>query len=97
MTKNFIIFCILKFLTANQETFNSEANEKIQVKNFKNFINSKNLWKYCIDFATFHIECLPGFTKYFINLGYKVDIILNKRQSESMEKFRPLKDVNFWI
>ena len=99
MMKNFIfIFCILKFLIANQETCNMEANGKIQVKNFKNFINSKIYENTVLiaEFATFHLECLPGFTKYFIDLGYKVDIILNKRQSESMEKFRPLKDVRIF-
>ena len=97
--KNVIfIFCFLKFLIANQETCDMEANEKIQVKNFKNFLNSKIYENTVLiaEFATFHLECLPGFTKYFIDLGYKVDILLNKRRSESMEKFRPLKDVKIF-
>ena len=36
-----------------------------------------------------HLECLPGYTKYSIDLGYNVDIILPKCLKESMEKFEP--------
>ena len=96
---NFIfIFFILVFKIANEETCNMGVNEKIEVKNFKNFIDSKIYQNTVLiaEFENFHLECLPGFTKYFIDLGFKVDIILNKKQSESMEKFKPLKDVRIF-
>ena len=30
-----------------------------------------------IEPALYHHECTPGFTKYFLDLGYKVDVILD--------------------
>lgn len=37
----------------------------------------------------YHLECLPGFTKYFTDLGFNVDIIIRYNRNDSMEKFEP--------
>ena len=72
--------------------------KKIKVKNFKNYIISKIYKKLVLitEIENFHLERHSDFTKYFIDLGYKVDIILNKKQNESMEKFKPIKDVRIF-
>ena len=43
-----------------------------------------------IEKNNFHGECLPGFIKYFIDLGYnKIDIMINK----NLNKLNPLKNI----
>ena len=37
----------------------------------------------------YHLECLPGFTKYFTDLGFNADIIIRYNRSDSMERFEP--------
>jgi len=33
---------------------------------------------------SFHGECLPGMAKYFLDLGYNVDVLLNKKEAKLM-------------
>jgi hypothetical protein len=98
MSHLIIIYFILTFVVVNEEDCNMESNIKIKVKNFYNFINVKIYENTVLitEFEDYHLECLPGLTKYFIDLKYKVDIILNKNKSESMEKFRPIKDIRIF-
>ena len=49
-----------------------------------------------MEFEKYHLECIPGFSKYFIDLGYYIDIILNKNFSESMEKFKPKTKITIY-
>ena len=37
----------------------------------------------------YHLECLPGFTKYFTDIGFNADILIRYNRSDSMEKFEP--------
>ena len=43
-----------------------------------------------------HYECLPGYTKYFTDLGYHVDIIMRKNKRESMERFEPKNKIRMF-
>jgi hypothetical protein len=45
-----------------------ESNRKIKVKNFNDFINLKIYENTVLiaEFEDYHLECLPGLTKYFI-------------------------------
>lgn len=38
---------------------------------------------------TYHHECIPGYAKYFTDLGYSVDILLIKGNEDSMCLFEP--------
>lgn len=49
-----------------------------------------------LEFNPYHFECLPGYTKYFIDLGYNVDIIMRKNFKESMEKFEPKNKIRIF-
>lgn len=59
--------------------------------NFDDFINYQTRPNSVLiaEYHRWHLECLPGYTKYFIDLGYNVDIIIPKGLKESMEKFQP--------
>ena len=43
-----------------------------------------------------HLECLPGFIHYFINLRYKVDILINHFSIESIGKLQPTKYIRIF-
>lgn len=62
------IFFILTFVAVNEEICNMESNRKIKVKNFNDFINLKIYENTVLiaEFEDYHLECLPGLTKYFI-------------------------------
>ena len=58
---------------------------------FLNFLIEKNKKEILIiEKYNFHDECLPGFIKYFIDLGFnKIDIIINP----NLNKLNPLKNI----
>ena len=45
----------------------------------------------------FHYECTPGFSKYFTDLGYNVDIIMNKIGITSFCYFEPIEKIRLFI
>lgn len=66
--------------------------------NIINFINAKIHPKSIVIFEInpHHYECLPGYTKYFTDLGYHVDIIMRKNKRESMERFEPKNKIRMF-
>lgn len=49
-----------------------------------------------VEFNYFHGECLPGMAKYFLDLGYNVDVCLTEEES-NLEPFAGIKDEKFHI
>lgn len=45
----------------------------------------------------YHYECSPGFSKYFIDLGYNVDIIMNKIGITSFFVFESIDKVRIFF
>ena len=45
----------------------------------------------------YHYECTPGFSKYFIDLGYKVDIVMSKIGITSLCIFEEIKNIRLFI
>lgn len=45
----------------------------------------------------YHYECTPGFAKYFIELGYNMDIIMHETGLTSFYLFEPLNNITFFI
>ena len=46
---------------------------------------------------SFHYECTPGYSKFFIDLGYNVDIIMNKKGKDSFCLFDNQENIRFFI
>lgn len=44
-----------------------------------------------------HYECTPGYSKYFIDLGYNVDIIMHSNNQDTFHLFEPIKKINIFI
>ena len=62
---------------------------------FENTIKNKTIL--IIEINYFHHECLPGFSKYFIDLGYNVDILLSKDGIDSFSFFKDVENITLFI
>ncbi len=60
----------------------------------------KALWKFTsadvkaksvviFEYNSWHHECIPGYAKYFTNLGYNVDVLIKSGCEDSLELFEP--------
>ena len=77
------------------ELFYSIKNKEKAFNDFLNLNDSQNsvlIALYEID----HLECLPGFINYFLNLRYKVDILIRNISFESIEKLNPSKYIRIF-
>ena len=45
----------------------------------------------------YHYECTPGFTKYFVDLGYNVDIIMQPSGIDSFIYFKKIEKICLFI
>ena len=83
-------------------------SQKITIKNEYNFTNLNSiysLFQYNISYNTvlifeafeYHYECTPGFAKYFIDLGYKIDIIMSNYGISSFFRFEEIDKIRFFI
>jgi len=96
--KNFF-FLIFFLLLSKVLSKSSKRKTKKKTKDlFIRFIESKKIENSILisEFQNYHYECLPGLTKYFIDLGYNVDIILINGRKESMEKFEPKNKIRIF-
>ena len=78
--------------------FKDEFNKplaKYSVNNLLNF-NITNNTVLIFEPAEYHHECTPGYTKYFLDLGYNVDIILNNFGSNTFCLFNLLQNIRIF-
>ncbi len=69
-----------------------------EVKNFSAFLDSKSEAGKVLIFEPneCHQECIPGFAKYFIDLGYKVDVLLMRGREDCFAIFSPMDKVQIY-
>ena len=94
----FIIFCLsIPFIFL----FYSKVNtvKQIEAFNITQFFNTTIRSNSILIFEKndFHYECTPGFAKYFLDLGFNVDIIMIKMGKETFIFFEPTKKLRFFI
>ena len=58
--------------------------------------NIKNNTVLIFEPESFHHECTPGYTKYFLDLGYNVDIILDNFGSNSFCLFKLIENIRIF-
>jgi len=90
-----IIFFFLSIL------FKSFRNTiyKIETFNIKQFFNTsiRNNSILIFEKNNYHYECTPGFTKYLLDLGFNVDIIMTNIGIESFIFFEPTRKLRFFL
>lgn len=102
-------FLILVINIQNHDLEIKILQDKIIINNKYNFTNintlygiltDKNISQYTVlifEPFTYHYECTPGFSKYFIDLGYNVDIIMHDTGLSSFLLFEDLSKIRFFI
>eukprot|EP00833_Pecoramyces_ruminatium_P006031 jgi/Orpsp1_1/1180063/evm.model.c7180000071997.1 len=94
----------IPILTSNKTSIPSEIidykkYEKVATKSLKNFFNSTIKEKTILIFESnnSHNECLPGYAKYFVELGYNVDILIWKNEENSLTLFQPKNKLRVFL
>lgn len=87
---NLVIILVLIY-----ELFYSIKNKERTFNNFLKIDDSQNSVLITL-FEIEHLECLPGFINYFINLKFKVDILIRDVSIESIEKLKPTKYIRIF-
>ena len=104
----FIILLLLKFFIVDNKYFlESFEKEKIFINLKQSFkiLSVKEIFNINIPNATVlifepnkhHHECIPGYTKYFIDLGYNVDILIHSSGLDSLMKFEKSENIRLFI
>ena len=93
--KSFILIISLRFLILNKSEYNIP-----QLLSFKYFFKKNiNINKNSIlilEPCDSHYECTSGFAKYFIDLGYNVDAIIQKIGISSFCFFEPINKIRIF-
>lgn len=60
-------------------------------RDIRDFLNCEIQPKTIVVFEPnpYHLECMPGFIKYYTDLGYNVDILMRNGSEEALERFEP--------
>ena len=61
---------------------------------FNHFINNNTIL--ILEFRYCHNECTPGYTKYFIDLGYNVDILIHESGSDCLSLFKDIDKIRLF-
>lgn len=103
------LFLILVINIPNHDLEVKNLSKKIIFSNEYNFTNIYSIYDILIDKNislnnvlifepfTYHYECTPGFSKYFIDLGYNVDIIMHDTGLSSFFLFEDIRKIRFFI
>ena len=87
------VFILISILCKNHKKYQKKKKFNYKQRNDEiiNFLNSPIYSKSVVifEYNKYHLECLPGYSKYFTDLGYNVDIIIRYNNLDSMEKFEP--------
>ena len=75
------------------EYFNVSQIKVRYLKNFFKYSIKNNTKKTILIFepSLYHYECTPGYAKYFIELGFNIDIIMHEMGISTFEIFNPLE------
>jgi hypothetical protein len=62
---------------------------------FQNNIKNKTILIF--EANKYHFECLPGYAKYFVDLGYNIDILIYKFGINSFCLFNEINKIRFFV
>lgn len=79
-------------------SYKDYKNHKEAQKNLKKFLDAELPAKSVAIFEpnSYHLECMPGYAKYFTDLGYSVDILMRSDNEDSMELFEPKEKIRIF-
>jgi len=73
----------------------SSFRSNISLNTFDDFLSSSPPSNTVLIFEpnNYHHECLPGYAKYFVDLGYSVEVLIKNGNEDSLELFEPKNKV----
>ena len=88
----------LNFSSVVKKEKSLKVKNNIKVESFNDLFrdNYKNNTILIFEPNNYHHECTPGYTKYFIDLGYRVDIIMHNSGINSFDLFKEIKYVKIF-
>jgi len=95
-----IIFLIInKSVKQSSLIINFSKKNNLRIMPFYQLFNNSISKKTILIFEpnNFHHECLPGYTKYFIELGFNVDILINNNAIDSFCLFKEIEKIRILI
>ena len=95
LLKKFILVISLFLIYLKIILFKSEFDKPLAKDNVINLLNFNitNNTVLIFEPAEYHHECTPGYTKYFLDLGYNVDIILDNFGRNTFCLFNILQNI----
>ena len=96
MKKIIFYFCLLSLFlckkTRKKKVKKKSKNEIYKFYNATVYPNSVVIFEY----NNYHYECLPGYSKYFTDLGFNVDVIIQKNGVNSLAEFEPKNKIRIF-
>lgn len=91
----FSLICILIF---NSNITGEVQDDNIKFENFQSFIKSspRENSVLILEFNDWHHECIPGYAKYFLDLGFNVDVLLLKGSEDCLCLFENCGKINIY-
>ena len=93
--KSIIFIILLRFLLISKSEYNTPYLSSLKYL-FKKNISVKNNSILILEPCDSHYECTSGFAKYFIDLGYNVDAIIQKIGISSFCFFEPINKIRIF-
>jgi len=95
----FLIFTISFNSIEIKEFMNINKYNSPNIYSINEFFNNRNKTNTILIFEPFnyHYECTPGYSKYFIALGFSVDIIMNEIGLTSFCIFEPITKIRIFF
>ena len=86
---------INSFLYTKKNNQTLKILDKIKERSFFDFFNTtiKNNTILIFEPNKYHQECIPGFSKYFLDLGYNIDILVHKSGNDCFILFPETKNI----
>ena len=87
---------VLEYLT--KEKLFLITNNTFQISSFRDLFNTNITDETVLIFEPneFHHECLPGYSKYFIDLGYNVDLLLHYSGIDSLSLYEDMERIRLF-
>ena len=82
---------ITQALSSYKENLKTVYKSYASHKSLKNFLSSETKPNSVLIFEPnpYHHECMPGYAKYFSDLGYNLDVLIIKGNEDSLSLFEP--------
>ena len=101
-----IIFITILLYIIYSKQYNPEIEKRIdkvynsfKIYQFEELFQSSVKHKTVLIFEAnkYHFECLPGYAKYFVDLGYNIDILIYNFGIKSFCLFNEINKIRFFV